>query len=231
MGDHAAGRREGLTDDTESGDDAQRLEFGRRLFAQECRFTAGAMTLDALPAPDLPEIAFAGRSNVGKSSLVNALTGRKTLARVSQTPGRTQQINFFDLGGRLVLVDLPGYGYSQAGKAKAALWSETVRRFLKGRPTLRRVCLLIDSRHGPNPHDRDTMDALDEAAVNYQIVLTKTDKVKPAALARGQADLAREIAKHVAAHPTIMPTSAQEGLGIFELRAELAALATGSPFG
>lgn len=227
MGHHAPGRREGLTREEQ----AERLEFGRRLFAQECRFTAGAMTLDALPGPDLPEVAFAGRSNVGKSSLVNALTGRKTLARVSQTPGRTQQINFFELGGRLVLVDLPGYGYSQAGKAKAALWSETVRKFLKGRPTLRRVCLLIDSRHGPNAHDRDTMSALDEAAVNYQVVLTKIDKTKPAELERGKAALAQELAKHVAAHPLIMPTSSQEGIGIAELRAELAALAVDSPFG
>jgi len=212
-------------------DAAARLEFGRRLFAQECRFTAGAMTLDALPAPGLPEVAFAGRSNVGKSSLVNALTGRRTLARVSQTPGRTQQINFFDLGGRLALVDLPGYGYSQAGKAKAALWSETVRRFLKGRATLRRVCLLIDARHGPNPHDRSTMTALDEAAVNYQVVLTKIDKTKAPDLALERAALERELAKHTAAHPLIMPTSAHEGIGIEALRAELAALAVDSPFG
>ncbi|MCK6449936.1 MAG: ribosome biogenesis GTP-binding protein YihA/YsxC [Alphaproteobacteria bacterium] len=217
--------------DPQPDDQAARLEFGRRLFAQECRFVAGAMTLDALPPPDLPEVAFAGRSNVGKSSLVNALTGRRTLARVSHTPGRTQQINFFELGGRLVLVDLPGYGYSQAGKAKAALWSQTVRLFLKGRPTLRRVCLLIDARHGPNAHDRDTMEALDEAAVNYQAVLTKVDKVKPEALERERAALARELAKHTAAHPVIMPTSAHAGTGVAELRAELAALAVDSPFG
>lgn len=217
--------------DPKPDDQAARLEFGRRLFAQECRFTAGAMTLDALPPPGLPEVAFAGRSNVGKSSLVNALTGRRTLARVSHTPGRTQQINFFDLGGRLVLVDLPGYGYSQAGKAKAALWSRTVRQFLKGRPTLRRVCLLIDARHGLNAHDRDTMKALDEAAVNYQAVLTKIDKVKPAELARERAALGRELARHTAAHPVIMPTSAHAGRGIEALRAELAALAVDSPFG
>jgi len=206
-------------------DDAARTEFGRWLFAQECRFVAGAATPDALPAPDLPEIAFAGRSNVGKSSLVNALTGRKTLARVSITPGRTQQLNFFELGGRLVLVDLPGYGYSQAGKAKAAEWSALARRYLKGRPNLRRVCLLIDSRLGPGEQDRATMAAMDAAAVNYQAVLTKADKLEADALAKILPALKAELAGHVAAHPEVMVTSARDGTGIAPLRAALATLA------
>ncbi len=206
-------------------DDHTALENGRLLFAKECRFTAGAMTLEALPAPGLPEVAFAGRSNVGKSSLINALTGRKTLAKVSATPGRTQQINFFDLGGRLVLVDLPGYGYSKAGKAKAALWTRTAQLFLKGRPTLRRVLLLIDARHGPNAHDRAAMDQFDEAAVNFQVVLTKADKAAPGALDRLVRSLARELKGHLAAHPEILATSAVAGTGIPGLRAALAALA------
>lgn len=217
--------------DEQAAEAARQLEFGRWLFAQECAFTYGATTGENLPPPGLPEVAFAGRSNVGKSSLVNALTGRKTLARVSQTPGRTQQINFFDLGGQLGLVDLPGYGYNQAGKTVAATWGQAVRQFLKGRPTLRRVLLLIDARHGPNKNDRDTMTALDQAAVNYQAVLTKVDKVKPPELARMRAELAKELKSHVAAHPTVIATSAHDGTGIAELRAELAALAAGSSFG
>ncbi len=214
----------------DEAEQARRLEFGRWLFAQECEFVFGATTVDSLLTPDLPEVAFAGRSNVGKSSLVNALTGRKTLARVSQTPGRTQQINFFNLAGQLGLVDLPGYGYNRAGKTVAATWGQAVRVFLKGRPSLRRVCLLIDSRHGPNRYDIDTMDALDQSAVNYQVVLTKVDKVKPNELKRVTAGLQKELATHIAAHPVIMATSAQEGIGIPELRAELAALAAGSTF-
>jgi GTP-binding protein len=206
-------------------DDSEAIERGRWLFAQDCRFIAGAMSLDALPPPGLPEVAFAGRSNVGKSSLVNALTGRRTLAKVSATPGRTQQINFFDLGGRLVLVDLPGYGYSKAGKAKAALWTHTTRLFLKGRPTLRRVLLLIDARHGPNVNDRAGMGLFDEAAVNFQAVLTKADKAPPGALERLVKSLGKELAGHVAAHPDIAVTSAQDGTGIPALRASLAELA------
>jgi GTP-binding protein len=204
--------------------DADALETGRLLFAAECRFTAGAMTLEALPPPHLPEIAFIGRSNVGKSSLVNALTGRKTLARVSITPGRTQQINFFDLGGRLVLVDLPGYGFAQASKKKARDWTKLTRLYLKGRATLRRALVLIDSRHGLKPIDRDTLSFLDEAAVSYQLILTKADKPQPAELATVIAATAKELAKHVAAHPDIVATSAVTGAAIPELRAELAAL-------
>jgi GTP-binding protein len=214
----------------QENDEARRLEHGRLLFAQECRFFFGAATFDGLPPAGLPEIAFAGRSNVGKSSLVNALTGRKTLARVSSTPGRTQQLNFFDLGGRLVLVDLPGYGYNQAGKDKAAAWGHAVRAFLKNRTTLRRVCLLVDARHGLNRHDRDTMEALDQAAVNYQAIMTKADQMKPGPLADAVEALSRELKEHVAAHPQIIATSAHDGTGIPALRAQLAALAEGSPF-
>ncbi len=211
-------------------DDAARLEHGRRLFAQECRFFFGAVRFDELPPPTLPEVAFAGRSNVGKSSLINALTGRKTLARVSATPGRTQQLNFFDLGGRLVLVDLPGYGYNQAGKDRAAQWGHAVRAFLKSRPNLRRVCLLIDARHGLGRHDRETMEVLDRAAVSYQAVLTKADKMKPGPLAEAVAGLSAELVRHTAAHPEIIVTSAHDGTGIPALRAALAVLAEGSPF-
>lgn len=201
------------------------LERGRLLFAGPCDFFAGAMNMDQLPPPRSAEIAFAGRSNVGKSSLVNALTGRKTLARVSHTPGRTQQLNFFDLGGMLTLVDLPGYGYSAVGKAKAEAWTDTTRAFLKGRPELRRVLLLVDGRHGLKPGDEDIMKLLDQSAVIYQVVLTKADKVKPAELEKVRAATAAALARHVAAYPVIRVTSSHDSVGIPELRAELAALA------
>lgn len=205
--------------------DAEAEEQGRLLFAQPCEFVAGA-TNDAVMPPDtLPEIAFAGRSNVGKSSLLNALTGRSALARVSHTPGRTQQLNFFALGRRLMLVDLPGYGFAQASKKQVASWTGLTRRYLKGRASLRRVLLLIDGRHGVKEADRPIMALLDEAAVSFQIVLTKIDKVPPAELAARLAALARELKRHVAAHPAIHLTSAHEGGGIAALRASLAALA------
>ena len=214
----------------DSGEDEQaeaaaRIEVGRLLFAQACGFVAGAMSAEQVPASDLAEVAFAGRSNVGKSSLVNALTGRNTLARTSNTPGRTRQLNFFDLGGRLMLVDLPGYGYAKAAKQDIAAWTGLARAYLKGRPQLRRVMLLIDARHGPKAGDRAVMKELDAAAVSYQLVLTKADKTKPAALDRLVGEIAAELAGHVAAHPTIAVTSALESRGIAELRAELAALA------
>jgi GTP-binding protein len=218
---HGANRGE-----TENGPTAEpALEAGRRLFAQDCRFLVSAAGTAQLPETGLPEIAFAGRSNVGKSSLVNALTGRKTLARTSNTPGRTQLLNFFDLGGRLVLVDLPGYGYARASKAAIKEWTGLTRRYLKGRSTLARVCLLIDARHGLKTSDREVIAELDTAAVSYQGVLTKADKVKPAALARMVEATAAELSRHVAAHPELMVTSALAGHGIAELRAALAALA------
>lgn len=216
MGDHAQ-EQGGLT--------PEEIEAGRLLFAQECRFVAGAANEATLPPDTLPEVAFAGRSNVGKSSLVNALTGRTTLARTSRTPGRTQQLNFFDLGGRLMLVDMPGYGYAEAPKSEVARWTRLVRAYLKGRASLRRTLLLIDARHGLKETDRPWLDMFDEAAVSYQVVLTKSDKVKPADLARGLEKLRRELARHVAAHPEVAVTSAHEGRGIAELRAALAALA------
>lgn len=202
------------------------LERGRLLFAGVCEFFAGAMTMAQLPVPHGPEIAFAGRSNVGKSSLVNALTGRKTLARVSNTPGRTQQLNFFDLGnGTLSLVDLPGYGYSSVGKAKAEAWTETTRAYLKGRAELKRVCLLVDGRHGLKTGDEEIMKLLDKSAVIYQVVLTKADKTSPAELAKVKDSVAAALKKHVAAHPIIRVTSSHDEIGIADLRAELAALA------
>ncbi len=209
----------------EAAPEADEIEAGRRLFAHECDFVAGVATIDGLPPDGLPEIAFAGRSNVGKSSLLNALTGRTSLARVSHTPGRTRQLNFFSLADRLMLVDMPGYGYAEAAKSEIAAWTELIRLYLRGRAGLRRACVLVDARHGIKPTDRPLMAMLDEAAVSFQIVLTKADKVRPGALAARLADVAAELATHVAAHPVIHLTSAHEGRGIAELRAVLAALA------
>lgn len=201
------------------------LEAGRLLFAGPVAFERGVVSMETLPDSDLPEIAFAGRSNVGKSSLVNALTGRKTLARASAEPGRTRELNFFRLAEKLRLVDLPGYGYAKASKAEINRWTALMRDYLRGRPSLKRVFLLIDSRHGLKPHDKDVMDVLDGAAVNYQIVLTKGDKLKPTELAACVAETAEAIRKRPAAHPEVAATSAETGLGIAELRAGIAALA------
>ncbi|EKE78314.1 ribosome biogenesis GTP-binding protein YihA/YsxC [Oceanibaculum indicum] len=209
-------------------DEAERkaaLEAGRLLFAQECGFVAATTTLDRLPPDSLPEIAFAGRSNVGKSSLINALTGRKTLARTSNTPGRTQQLNFFDLGHRLLLVDLPGHGFAKVSKTQVRDWTRLVKDYLRGRVSLRRVCLLVDARHGLKDNDREVMALMDQAAVVYQVVLTKTDKTKPAELQATLDKLSAELSKRVAAYPVLFPTSAVNGEGIPELRAELATLA------
>ncbi len=204
---------------------AAELEAGRKLFAAECRFFFAAQRLDQLPPPDLPETAFAGRSNVGKSSLVNALTGRKTLARASSEPGRTKQLNFFNLGDRLVLVDMPGYGYAQAAKAVKQDWQGLMFEFLRGRPTLRRVLLLLDARIEVKDSDRAVMDLLDKAAVTYQLVLTKADGLKPPLLAAKEAEIATLARKHPAAYMTALTTSAETGQGIPELRAALAQLA------
>ncbi|MEO1252766.1 MAG: ribosome biogenesis GTP-binding protein YihA/YsxC [Pseudomonadota bacterium] len=211
-----------MTDGEELSEEA--IETGRKLFAQTADFMLGVVDLEGLPDEGPPEIAFAGRSNVGKSTLLNALTGQNGLARASNTPGRTREINFFDLAARLRLVDLPGYGYAKVSRKDVEAWTQLTRDFLKGRTTLRRVCVLIDSRHGLKASDLEILDLLDLAAVNYQIVLTKTDKIKPTALASVTEKTAAAIRKRPAAHPVIMATSAQTGDGIPALRAELAAL-------
>lgn len=204
---------------------ARLLTAGRKLFARDCRFMLSVASLQQLPDMSLPEVAFAGRSNVGKSSLLNALTGRKDLARTSNTPGRTQQINYFDLDGRLRLVDLPGYGYARAPKEQVHAWTRLVNDFLRGRPNLARVFLLIDSRHGIKAVDEEIMSMLDTAAVVYQITLTKADKVKAAALEAVRAKTAAAITKRPAAHPDVLVTSSAKNIGFDTVRAEIAALA------
>ena len=211
--------------DTEHEHDAASLERGRWLFAQEAVFISGAADYDGVPVTRVPEIAFVGRSNVGKSSLINSLTGRRTLARTSNTPGRTQQINFFQILDALMLADLPGYGYAKASKTEIERWTTMIFDYLRGRAPLRRVCLLIDARHGLKDSDIGVMKDLDTAAVSYQIVLTKCDKVKAEAMDRLMADTKAQIAKHVAAHPVIVQTSSVKGQGIEFLRAELAMIA------
>lgn len=203
----------------------QELEAARKLFAGPCDFVAGAASFESLPAIALPEVAFAGRSNVGKSSLVNAVTGRRSLARTSSNPGHTQQINFFDLGGRLFLVDLPGYGFARVSRSLKEAWQDLAAGYLRGRPTLKRVCLLIDARHGVKDADRETMKNLDRAAVSYQLVLTKADRLKPAEVARAVTAAEAAARKHGAAHPRALATSSETGLGIAELRAEIAGAA------
>ncbi|MBN9538540.1 MAG: YihA family ribosome biogenesis GTP-binding protein [Alphaproteobacteria bacterium 65-37] len=201
------------------------IEAARKLFAGPCDFVSGAASLESLPPVTHPEVAFAGRSNVGKSSLVNALTGRRTLARVSAKPGHTRQVNFFDLAQHLLLVDLPGYGFAQVSRSMKETWQDLASAYLRGRPTLVRVCLLIDSRHGVKDSDRETMKNLDRAAVSYQIVLTKTDQLKAADLPRAVAAAEAVARQHGAAHPVVLPTSSETGFGIPELRAELKAVA------
>jgi len=204
---------------------AAEIETARRLFARACEFRSGAASISSLPAVSLPEIAFAGRSNVGKSSLVNALTGRKSLARVSGAPGHTRQINFFDLAGRLFLVDLPGYGFAQVSKSMKEVWQDLASAYLRGRPTLKRVCLLIDARHGVKEADRETMTSLDAAAVSYQLVLTKIDLLKEADIPHAVSAAEAVARKHGAAHPRALPTSSTTGFGLAELRVEIAAVA------
>jgi GTP-binding protein len=204
---------------------AEALERGRLLFAAECRFFWAAARIGNLPPQGRPEVAFAGRSNVGKSSLLNALTGRNALARASQTPGRTRELNFFDLGGRLTLVDLPGYGYAKAPKHQVADWTELVFNYLQERAALVRLCLLIDSRHGFKESDRAVMGMLDRAAVTFQIVLTKADKIAAGAVADLEAEIQSASARFTAAYPVAIATSAETGLGIPRLRSYLAGLA------
>ncbi|MFQ8431316.1 ribosome biogenesis GTP-binding protein YihA/YsxC [Amaricoccus sp. W119] len=204
--------------------DPEAIEAGRKLFAGPCDFLKGVVAMDGMPPADRLEICFAGRSNVGKSSLINALTGRKALARASNTPGRTQEINFFTLGERFYLVDLPGYGFAEAPKPVVEKWQALLRAYLSGRPTLRRVMLLIDARHGIKAVDEEIMALLNRAAVTFQIVLTKADKPRGGALDTVIAQVADRLAKHPAAFPEILVTSSEKSVGIEQLRAEIAAL-------
>ena len=198
---------------------------GRKLFAGECEFVAGAATADAIPKGSLPEIAFVGRSNVGKSSLINALTGRRALARVSHTPGATRQINFFRLGETCMLVDLPGYGYAKASRALSRDWQNLIFGYLRGRANLARTLLLIDARRGIMPPDRDAMDLLDQAAVSYAGVLTKLDELTKDERERVGAASAEELNRRIAAYPELFATSARKSEGLEPLRDHIAALA------
>ncbi len=201
------------------------LEAGRKLFAAECVFMKGVVALQHLPEPGAPEVAFAGRSNVGKSSLVNALTGRKTLARTSNTPGRTRELNFFELGERLRIVDMPGYGYAKVPKPMADAWTKLIFDYLRGRAELRLLCLLVDARHGLKPSDEDLMTLLDKAAVPFRVILTKADKIHGAAMTKRIEETQAALKKHPAAAPEPLLTSSVKGMGIAELRALLAAQA------
>ena len=201
------------------------IEDARKLFAGPCDFMLGVASLPQLPESALPEIAFAGRSNVGKSSLLNALTNRKTLAKTSNTPGRTQQLNYFNLGEKLYIVDMPGYGYAKVSKEQRDEWTRLVFDYLRGRPTLRCVFILIDSRHGLKDSDIMLMEMLDEAAVTYRIILTKTDKTKQAELEKVSTKALNTIKGHAAAYPAIHATSAIKGYGIPELKAIMATYA------
>ena len=212
-------------------EDDERIELAeraRKLFSGPVEFLKSAPGLQFLPDPKYPEIAFAGRSNVGKSSLLNALTNRKGLARTSNTPGRTQELNFFDIGQppQLQLVDMPGYGFAEAPKDLVKRWRFLVNDFLRGRAVLRRAFVLVDSRHGLKPVDIEIMDMLDSAAVNYQLVMTKADKVKPTELEKTLETVGIGAAKHAAAHPELLTTSSETGLGIAELRTAILEAAT-----
>ncbi|MDB5498050.1 MAG: c [Phenylobacterium sp.] len=203
--------------------DAEAVEAARVLFAHEVSFMMGAVAIAGLPPADLPEVAFAGRSNVGKSTLINAVAGRLHLARASNSPGRTREVNFFVADGKLRLVDLPGYGFARASRGDVKKFQNLGRDYLRGRPNLKRAYLLIDSRHGLKDVDTEALDAFDTAAVSYQIVLTKADKLKPAEVEAVTARTLAAIVKRPAAFPRVLATSAEKGTGIPELRAEIVA--------
>ena len=213
-----------ITPSLTAGAEEQAVEEGRKLFAGPCDFMLSVVHLDQLPEETVAEVAFAGRSNVGKSSLINALTGRKTIARTSNTPGRTQALNFFDLGGELRLVDMPGYGYAKVSKPVVEAWTKTLKAYLQGRVPLRRVCVLIDSRHGIKANDDGILKLLDEAAVPYQVILTKIDKIKKGELERRMKETTDRLIKHPAAHPIVIASSSEKGTGLDDIRAGLAML-------
>jgi GTP-binding protein len=216
-----------MTATSEAGFSTAEIAAGEALFKAPCVFVKGVVAIDGLPDDGRPEIAFAGRSNVGKSSLINALVGRTSLARVSVTPGRTRELNFFTLGhqAEIYLVDMPGYGYARASKVAVRGWTRLIRDYLRGRRELKRVFVLIDARHGIKPNDKETMGLLDEAAVSYQAVLTKADKPKKTELEETVAKVEAELSKRPAAYPQVLVTSAHTGMGIAELRAAIAVLA------
>lgn len=200
------------------------FDVANSLFKSKVSFLLGVAHLEQLPEADLPEVAFAGRSNVGKSSIINALTFQKGLAKTSNTPGRTQQLNFFNLNNLLYFVDLPGYGYAQAPEAQVKNWQRVIFAYLQGRVNLKRVFLLIDSRHGIKKADKEVMELLDKAAVTYQIVLTKTDKIGPSALSKVKEETQAVLKDHAAAYPKILATSSEKKTGLDELRAEISSL-------
>jgi GTP-binding protein len=213
-----------ITPSLTAGAEDEAMEIGRKLFAGPCDFMLSVVTLDQLPIATVGEVAFAGRSNVGKSSLINALTGRKTIARTSNTPGRTQALNFFDLGGAMRLVDMPGYGYAKVSKPVVEAWTKMLKGYLRGRVPLRRVCVMIDSRHGIKENDNEILKLLDDAAVPYQVILTKIDKIKAVELDKRMAETVAKLIKHPAAHPEVIASSAEKGIGLDQIRAGLAML-------